>query len=339
MSPVRHRSISMPSRSTLRPVKGLTLVELMVSMTLSMFVVLAATVVLFSSKAGYLTVDDGTRLQESGRYAMELISRNIRQTAFENWDKDDAPIVLADSITASIAGLDNKTTDETQAFISPASNGAAGAKNDVLGLKFYGSGAGTSGDGTVLNCAGFGVSAPSSAASADTDRGASVFYVARSSRGDMELRCKYASDSGWNSEAIISGVDSFQVLYGLDTTGNGIPSKYVSASTINYLDQIQFFKIPYTIKSSEARNAEKNKITNWKKVVAIKIALLISGSQKGRVDQQTAVYDLFGEKYSAENAASDPGTQVREENLPADSRNRLRQLFTATILIRNRSAN
>ena len=334
MSPSRHHRRSMHRRLTLRAAKGLTLVELMVSMTLSMFVVVAATAVLFSSKAGYLTVDDGTRLQESGRFAIELINRNVRQAAFENWDKDDAPIALADSISTSIAGLDNQTITESQPFISPASSGDAGANNDVLGLKFFGSGTGSSGDGTVLNCAGFGVPAPSSAASADTDRGASVFYVARGSNGSMELRCKYASGSNWNSETIISGVDSFQVLYGLDTTGNGIPTKYVRASVINDLDR----NLIIYAGTAAAIIAEKNRQTHWKKVVVIKIALLVSGgAQQGRIDQQTAIYDSFGEKYSVENAASDPGTQVREVNLPTASRNRLRQLFTATIQIRNRS--
>lgn len=318
-----------------RHARGLTLIELMVSMTLAMFVVLAATAILMSSKAGYVSVDEGTRLQETGRFAIEIITRNARQAAFENWDRDDAPIVAADSVSASIAGLDNQTLGDSQPFISGATDAAAGVYNDVLALRYFGSGTGNTGDGTVLNCAGFGVAAPATAASADSERGASVFYVGRSSSGISELRCKYNSSAGnsWQSEAIITGVDSFQVLYGLDMNGKGMPTRFVRASVINDLDRAV---ILYGA-TAAAVNAEKNRRSHWKKVVAIKIALLISGNQAARIDERNVRYDLFGEKYGDDYGTLDRGTRIVETDLPLASRDRIRKLFTATIQIRNRS--
>lgn len=330
------RQIRAPARRAPRRLAhGLTLIELMVSMTLGMFVVLAATAILMSSKAGYVAVDDGARLQETGRFAIEIITRNARQAAFENWDRDDAPIVAADSISASIAGLDNQTLGDSQPFISGATDAGAGVNNDVLALRYFGSGTGNTGDGTVLNCAGFGVAAPATAAGADTERGASVFYVGRNSSGVSELRCKYNSSAGssWQSEAIISGVDSFQVLYGLDMNGNGMPTRFVRANVINDLDRAV---IPYG-GTVAAINAEKNRRSHWKKVVAIKVALLISGNQPGRNDERNVRYDLFGEKYSEDYGTLDRGTRIVETNLPPASRDRPRKLFTATIQIRNRS--
>lgn len=311
---------------------GLTLVELMVSLTLSMFVVLVAASILLSSKRGYLAVDDGTRLQEAGRFGIELISRNVRQTSFENLDKDDARISVSDAISANIAGLDNVTIGESQAFISGATP-VSDANNDVLGLKFFGSGSGSSGDGTIVDCAGFGIPAPSSASAAESERGASVFYVAKSSSGVAELRCKYFAGGSWQSEAILTGVDSFQVLYGLDLTGNGIPTRYVRAGVINALDS----QLVKTASTAAGTRLEDNRRTHWKKVVAIKIALLLSGNQKGRPDAQDARYDLFGERYGDEYGDADPGTRIVESKLPVNARDRMRKLFTATIQVRNRS--
>ena len=48
-------------------------------------------------------------------------------------------------------------------------------------------------------------------------RGWSIFYVAANGDGEAELRCKYRGASGWGADAIVRGVDSFQVLYGVDT--------------------------------------------------------------------------------------------------------------------------
>src|SRR5438034_11325590 len=85
---------------------GLTIVELMVSMTLGLLVVMAATALLLSTKSGYITQDEAARLQDTGRYALENIARAVRQAAYENWDKDDAPVVATSTLSANVAGLD-----------------------------------------------------------------------------------------------------------------------------------------------------------------------------------------------------------------------------------------
>src|SRR5689334_16682729 len=96
------------SKSDIRPHRtvkreaGLTLVELMVSITLGLLVAMAAAALLLSSKSGYTAQDDVTRLQETGRYAIESITRAIRQAAYENWDKDEAPVLSTAEISANI---------------------------------------------------------------------------------------------------------------------------------------------------------------------------------------------------------------------------------------------
>ena len=57
---------------------GVTLVELMISMAIGMFVVMAATALLVSTKSGYLIQDDEAQIQASGRFAIDMVSRAVR---------------------------------------------------------------------------------------------------------------------------------------------------------------------------------------------------------------------------------------------------------------------
>jgi type IV pilus assembly protein PilW len=291
---------------------GLTLVELMISIALGLFVVMATTALLLSTKSGYVTQDEGARVQDTGRYAMEIITRAVRQAAFENWDSAEAPIVTTAAMSANIAGLDarrlNRDSDGIASSLTDSVNGS-----DVLAVGFFGAGNGKQGDGTIVNCAGFGIPAATSAADADAARGWSIFYVAKATSGVPELYCKYKSKNGKpTSDAIASGVESFQVLYGVDTDQDGLPNRFLNATEIN------------------ASGA-----TNWKNVVVIKVALLLRGSQNSRSDAPTDKYDLFGTDYAENNASKDIGTSIKESALPQGERQRIRKMFTATIQLRN----
>ncbi|OGB26483.1 MAG: pilus assembly protein PilW [Burkholderiales bacterium RIFCSPLOWO2_02_FULL_57_36] len=309
---------------------GLTIVELMVAMTVGMLVVLAATSLFLSTKTGYIFQDEGARLQETGRYAIESITRAVRQAGHENWGNDAAAFLSTPEISANIAGLDASSLKESDPGIdAPLSKSINGS--DVLAVRFIGSGTGTGGDGTLLNCAGFGVAQP---INLEIDRGWSIFYVAADKSGEPELRCKYFGKTSWNTEAIARGIESFQVLYGIDTDADGLSNQFLTASAINKLDTLLLLEGP----NASSRNIDKNRKTHWKKVVALKIAILVRSGQVARADPQAREYDLFGKDYADMNAAIDVGTRVKEAGMSAANRNRHRKIFVSTIQLRNHAA-
>lgn len=311
---------------------GLTMVELMIALTLALLIVLASTALLLSSKAGYSAQDDATRLQESGRYALEIIARAVRQAAYENWDSEEAPMVADASASANIAGWDARgLRDGTAGIAAPLATSVNGS--DVLAIRFFGAGTGADGDGTMLNCAGFGVAAPDTAETADEARGWSIFYVAESS-GEPELRCKYRGKHSWTSDAIVRGVESFQVLYGVDTDADGASNQFLTADAINALDDA----LTLAGNNAAARARDKNKKTYWKKVSAVKVALLVRGSENTRADALRTRYDLFGKDYGDAHGLEDRGTRIKEEDMPSGTRNRGRKIFTLTIPLRNHAA-
>jgi type IV pilus assembly protein PilW len=318
---------------------GVTLVELMISITLGLIVVMAATALFLSAKGSYTAQDEETRLQDTGRYALEILSRSVRQTAFVNWDRSQAPIASTSAGSASIAGLDDRSLKATVSGItSPVTPSVNGS--DVLALRFFGAGTGLHGDRTIVNCAGFGIPAAASSDSADTDRGWSIFFVGKDASGESELYCKYrggADETGeptWRSESIARGVDSFQVLYGLDSDGDDLPNQFMTASAIEALDNA----LTLAGDTEEAREKDKNAKTHWKKVTVIRIALLLHGTTSTPGNVTPSEFDLFGKEYSDARATIDPGTRIQEASLPRSSRNRIRRIFTSTIQLRNQSS-
>jgi type IV pilus assembly protein PilW len=307
---------------------GLTLVELMISIVLGLLVVLAATALLVSSKTAYLSQDEGVQMQDTARFALENINRSVRQAGFESWDKDtqDAPIVATPDMDANVAGLDagrlKEDTSTPGIDNSQTTNVVNGS--DVLAVRFFGVSkpGSTTPDQSIVDCAGNGVSAPISQNTADEDRGWSIYYVANDATGVPELRCKYRNDGGstWGYGAIARGVESFQVLYGVDTDGDRTANQFMTATQI---------------RAKDTALSLTNKNTYWKKVVAIKIALLVRGTQARKTNQATQTYHLFGEMYSTANAANDTGAKVVESSLAADVRQRVRKTYMTTTQFRN----
>jgi type IV pilus assembly protein PilW len=314
---------------TLTLEKGLSIVELMVSLALGLMAVMAATALMVSSKAGYVTVDEVTRLQETARYAFENISRSVHQTTNADWNKEYVSIMTEDAHSANIFGLDASSLGSTTSNIqSPIQNSINGS--DILAVRYLGSGDGEYGDGTVLNCAGFGVRAVNSSAEVEEGRGWSIFYVSKDATGEPELRCKYqGKNNGWTSAAIARGVESFQVLYGIDTDTDGLPNQFVTATAVNQLDELS--QNGTNPKEAELQLRKKS---HWKKVVAIKVSLLIRGSQKSRSDAMQNEYALFGSEYSYANS-DDIGTLIKEDKMQPAVQNRQRKVFQQTIMLRN----
>lgn len=69
---------------SLRPYsqRGLSLVELMVALTIGLMILSAATTIMVTSKITYTTQDSLARLQENARFALHLVSRDIRMAGF-----------------------------------------------------------------------------------------------------------------------------------------------------------------------------------------------------------------------------------------------------------------
>lgn len=314
---------------------GLTLLELMIAMALGLLIMLTATGLLLSSKAAYLSQNQIATVQESGRYAIQIISRAIRQSAYPAIDQAVTLIPLPSDTAASIDGRDGMTLRKTSAGLQSATDVDVVNGSDILALAYFGDDVDGKGNGSMLNCAGIVVPAPDEKIDADdaleAQRSWSIFYIAKDSEGEPELRCKYKTTNGWNADAIVRGVESFQVLYGVDADENGIPDYFINANKVDFLDE----HLPPVGNNAVERALDRQRNTHWKKVRAIRFSLLIRGTEQTREDALSNIYDLFGADYSALLSSIDKGVLIDEAKLPRKERSRIRKIFTATVYLRN----
>ncbi|MES2758768.1 MAG: PilW family protein [Pseudomonadota bacterium] len=304
----------------MRRQRGATLAELMVAAAVGMLAMLFAGGLLVSANAAYLAQVDAAALDDNGRYALEIITRATRQAAFVNWERDQAGVDDG-TAPARVRGIDARTLSRTTEGIDSPLAGAVNG-SDVLAVRFSGAA-----DGSVINCAGFDVG--------EGDDGWSIFYVGRSAGGQAELRCKYRGRTSWGADAVIGGVDTFQVLYGIDTDtpGDGLPNEYASATELAERDAALLLAGT----APEARERELRRRTHWKRVTGVRVALVLHGA-RSRSGDPPRVFDLFGPAYSGAFGGADLGVHLAEDTLPDEMRGRERRMFAATVMLRNAAA-
>lgn len=315
--------------NALRAHRAFTLVELLMATALSLLLVLATTTLFIASRNLHLTQDDAIRVHDTARFAIETIGRSIAQAGFVDPRVAQVSDGLAAFAIAPIVGIDNRSLKSTSPAIqSPVAQKVGGS--DVLAVHFAGSGAGDAGDGSITNCAGFSVGR-ADPAERRSDRGWSIFYVAKDHTGEPELYCKYRGKNAWATAAIARGVESFQVLYGVGETSDSVPTHFLNASQIDQLDS----NLSLAGKTDQARQQDARRQSHWKKISQIKVALIVRGTLAVRGDLPTQRWNVFGDAYADASGDSDPGVHVDEADLPSATRHRLRKLFRADFQLRN----
>jgi len=286
---------------------GMTLVELMVALTIGLGIVLMAGRLLVLANGAYAAQAESAGVEDGGRFAVDLIGRAVRQTGAI--DPDSVADPATDTAPARVAGLDARSLSRATAGIDDPLPAAVNG-SDVLAVRFPG-------DSGAVDCAGFPVAAG--------EEGWSIFYVARNGEGEAELRCKYRGAAHWSADAVVSGVDGFQVLYGVDTDDppDGAANRYVNATAVDALDE-GFAGLPA---------AEFNRRTHWKRIVGVRVGLLLHGSRATRGEPGGARYDLLGAGYAAVAGTEDPGSSLDEAGMTPDLRRRERRLFTFTVAL------
>ena len=177
---------------------GLTLVEMMVAMVLGLLILLAVSSIYLGSRQTFRLQDDNARLQETGRYALEVMGRSIRQAGFWNM-----PISVVDTAVGfkPLAG----------GAVITGVNGAGNAP-DTVTVQYDG----LTGD---RDCEG-------NALTADTLPANPVQDAYR--LNNNELQCDGNADGTVDHQALVSDIEDVQILYGIDTTGDQSADQYVA---------------------------------------------------------------------------------------------------------------
>ena len=297
--------------------RGLTLVELMVSLVLASLVTLAAVGLYSVGVSSFRTVDAGQEIQDNGRFALEVIGQAARQAGFENYAEGyglrwTETYITNTALFPTVRGANNAKVSSVATVDDDGTSANGGHNNsDTIALRFHGASLQsdrTKADGSMIDCQGVAQTAPL-LANALSDVAISLFWVKVDGTGEPSLQCisrgNPASPSR-NTQPIIKGVETFQVMYGVDTNADSTPERWVSG----------------------------NDVTNWTQVSAIRVGFVLRGapgSSQGELDttdvNDRKLYPL-GKTFTGSN--TDAGLVFTPPN-----DGRLRRVFNATFTLRN----
>lgn len=212
--------------------RGFSLVELMVALLLGTIIIGAATQLFLTNQRSFQLQQNMSEVQETGRFAVEILSRELR-----------------------MAGLTRPDGTESGGLIAAAAfEGGAGAMaNDQLRFRFFGT---TDCQGDTYTGAGD-----------DTliENRYSVVNGNLICTGLIDQDNNGAVDADATSVTLVSNVSSFQVLYGVDRemvagagAEDGIPfaGRYLRANQVAVTDQVVSVRIGLLVRAAQDSNEQ-----------------------------------------------------------------------------------
>lgn len=256
--------------------RGLTMVELLVSLVLSSLITLAAVALYTVAGSSHRTVDAAQELQDSGRFALEVIGQAVRQAGYQNYAQRDGSgnentRRFAPASYPTVRGFNNaRVASPGNIDDDGATNNGGYNSSDTLALRFHGSSQlndASKPDGSMIDCQGIAQNYPANA----DDVALSLFWVKTDSSGEPALQCISRGNPAGailtrNTQPIAKGVETFQVMYGLDTDGDSVPEKWVSGHNVADWKQVASVRAGFVIRGApgssqgSAANAADNKL-------------------------------------------------------------------------------
>ena len=192
--------------------RGFSLVELLVAMAVGLLLTLLVANLFVGSRNTNTATDEVSRMQESIRFAYQMLTRSIRHAGYRSDPSSDPTLVF------------------TGANLAVTGTEGSGVNPDTLTVSFQGSGTGAGlSDLSVMDCLG-----------RPFDQNVTVvntFFIQNGANGAPALWCT-SNAGGVATAEVVPDVDNMQVLYGEDTDADVIPNRFVPITQVLNLNNI-----------------------------------------------------------------------------------------------------
>ena len=320
---------------------GMTLVELMVAMVVGLILIGGVLQLFVANKATYNLQEELARLQENARFATEMISRDLRQAGYWGCANTFAPANMVNGGGGSFSVGINGT------------NGTGLNGSDSVGMSgAYGSGIVVSTPYMNTNASSLHVSVGNKLNPADivlvSDCSAGDVFQISNNNPDTSGTLDHATgssvspgngNSGNLSKTYAGNAQIYKVQYVAYSIANdattGTPNLYrqdglntvtgVLNGAVPLIDGVEMMQVQYGIETDTNPDKTPNmyvnagSVTNWTKVVTMRIALLMRTINPIANSATAQSYTLL------DAAAYTPTDRY------------LRRVFTTTITLRNRA--
>lgn len=336
----------------MRTAAGFTIVELMVAMAISLLLLTGVVAIFSSSRVSYESTNQLSRVQETGRFALDLLSRHVRASGYAGCSR--APNFIGTSLNSSDLVQWNFLGGPVQGFDATGSTWVptfdptyvvnAHPESDVLVVRGPRLGAvPTTLTGSMLTrtdalpvSSTAGAGASGSVMMAYSCEGVSVFFG--TAAGTTLLHPESGSVPGndipelsypFRRNAEVVPVESVVYFVG-ESSATAPPltrSLYRRVGmglTEELVQGVEQMQVEYGLDTTDDRVVDSytaaTDTTNWQQVIAVRIALLVRSVEEYGNDRDTRSY------------------QVLSTAVPAANDRRLREVFTSTVSIRNRTS-
>ncbi len=192
--------------------QGLSLVELMVAITISLFIALGLSLLYANMKSAFNSQDQMAQLQDAERLAVTMLTTTVQSAAyFPNPVANTRAVALPASATAN---PDGTSFAAGQGITGTGAQGSSGSH--TIDVRFQS----VSGDG-LMNCQG-----QTYTGAAGTTQ---VWVNSFSIDTNNELQCAV---NGGTPVVLVNNVAKMTVLYGVDVNADGYADSYLDATTI-----------------------------------------------------------------------------------------------------------
>jgi type IV pilus assembly protein PilW len=334
---------------------GLSLVELMISITLGLILMAGVVQMFVSSKVTFNSQQSVSRIQETGRLAIEFMSKDIRAAGNYGCGKLEPtnPAKALQNATLDMGGLHTNFNMGIQGFDTSAGLTAPLTAATALGVASV-----SSSQNIIAIRSALDVGLPVTKLNEDAKVFAYTTQAAVSADSCVEGICigdavvvsdcysarafvvsdlsinandativPVASNPAWDSTVITQQFKTGEVaplktiVYFIANGANGLPSLWQRTNTENaveLLEGVEQMRIRYALAASRETYSTATDIgTNWPNVVSIRLELVVRSQNDNAVD------------------APQPYTLGGTTVTPTDRF--MRQVFSTTINVRNRN--
>ena len=259
--------------------KGFSLIELLITMVIGLFLLSGIASSYISSKKASVNRSQISILEDNGRLALEIISKSLQHTGhapnllLEKPFIEDLANVVADTCPDGTVNV-----VDTGIFKVSADNDALG--QDTIGVVFYGN------DNIFTDCAGNTMNAvvpvgcrlsplPNVNTAPESSKIYNSFYV-----DDVKKTLECAGSRSAAGVTIADGVENIQFLYGVDNNSDGTVDRYVNATEIN---------------------ATATDSIDWSSVITIQTAILVRSLKAIKTQAEIQKFTLLDVVIAAPN--------------------------------------
>jgi type IV pilus assembly protein PilW len=253
---------------------GFTLLELLIAVVIGSLVIAAVGGLFLANTNTFRAVDDSSRLQENGRFALQTIARAVHQAGF-------APVDVLQLVKDGKDAFPSNLDGIAGAMVIAGRDGIGPQNSDTLTLAFRGDSR-----GQMLDCGGRPNTSP--LATSIAALGGPIenkFYVSTANAGasaGFSLWCDViVSGTRTGRYELITGVESFQVLYGVNSRITTTATTGSSTSGV----EADFYT-----------SANKLSGVQFRAIRGLQVALVLRGAERSTLDlaRTTNKLNLFG---------------------------------------------